>query len=54
MRCGYHGLRLDESGRFVEIPRSTTIKAKAFVQAYPIAVKNQWVFVWMGDPACAD
>jgi vanillate O-demethylase monooxygenase subunit len=24
------------------------------VKAYPIAVKNKWVFVWMGEPAQAD
>ena len=28
--------------------------AKARVQRYPLAVKNKWVFVWMGEPAQAD
>lgn len=54
VRCGYHGLCFDATGRCVEIPGSATIPVKAFVQAYPIAVKNRWVFVWMGDPSLAD
>jgi vanillate O-demethylase monooxygenase subunit len=24
------------------------------VQRYPIALKNKWVFIWMGDPEKAD
>ena len=54
VRCGYHGLRFDATGRCVEIPGSDTVPEKARVQSYPIAVKNKWVFVWMGDPARAD
>ncbi len=54
VRCGYHGLKFDASGRCIEIPGSTSIPAKARVQAYPVALKNKWVFVWMGDPASAD
>ena len=30
------------------------VPAKARVQRYPVAVKNKWVFVWMGEPAKAD
>ncbi len=54
VRCGYHGLLFDASGRCIEIPGSETVPEKARVQRYPLAVKNKWVFVWMGDPAKAD
>ena len=54
VRCGYHGLLFDGSGRCVEIPGSDGVPEKARVQAYPVAVKHKWVFVWMGDPARAD
>ena len=54
VRCGYHGLLFDASGRCIEIPGSETVPAKVRVQRYPIAVKNKWVFVWMGDESRAD
>jgi vanillate O-demethylase monooxygenase subunit len=54
VRCGYHGLVFNADGRCVEIPGSTSVPDKAQVQAYPIEVKNKWVFVWMGEPDQAD
>ena len=54
VRCGYHGLLFDADGRCVQIPGSDSVPAKARVQRYPVAVKNKWVFVWMGDVAKAD
>src|SRR5712672_2849927 len=40
IQCGYHGLVIDGSGRWVRI--------------YPTVEKDQMVWVWMGDPAEAD
>lgn len=54
VRCGYHGLLFDATGRCVEIPGSDSVPDKARVQRYPVVVKNKWVFVWMGDPQRAD
>lgn len=54
VRCGYHGLRFDLSGRCVEVPGMERPPAQATVRTYPVAVKNRWVFVWPGDPARAD
>jgi phenylpropionate dioxygenase-like ring-hydroxylating dioxygenase large terminal subunit len=54
VRCGYHGLLFDATGRCIEIPGSDSVPDKARVQQYPIALKNKWVFVWMGAPARAD
>ncbi|MCX7231803.1 MAG: aromatic ring-hydroxylating dioxygenase subunit alpha [Burkholderiales bacterium] len=54
VRCGYHGLMFDARGRCVEAPGLAAIPPKACVRAYPVAVRNRWIFVWMGDPARAD
>jgi phenylpropionate dioxygenase-like ring-hydroxylating dioxygenase large terminal subunit len=54
VRCGYHGLLFDRTGRCVEVPGSETVPPKAHVRRYPVRIKNKWVFVWMGDPALAD
>lgn len=54
VRCGYHGLKFEPSGRCTEIPGFDTVPAKACVRTYPVAQKNNWVFVWMGDPSLAD
>ncbi|HEU5297674.1 MAG TPA: aromatic ring-hydroxylating dioxygenase subunit alpha [Burkholderiaceae bacterium] len=54
VRCGYHGLRFDTSGRCVEAPGLPVVPEKARVRTYPMATRNKWVFVWMGDPAKAD
>jgi phenylpropionate dioxygenase-like ring-hydroxylating dioxygenase large terminal subunit len=54
VRCGYHGLKFDASGKCVDAPGIPVIPEKARVRTYPIASKHDWVFVWMGDPALAD
>ncbi len=54
VRCGYHGLLFDAQGICVEVPGLDHVPPKARVRRYPIALKNRWVFVWMGDPAKAD
>ncbi|MDR7152537.1 vanillate O-demethylase monooxygenase subunit [Hydrogenophaga palleronii] len=54
VRCGYHGLKFDPQGHCVEAPGIEIVPAKACVHRYPVAVRNRWVFVWMGDPAKAD
>jgi phenylpropionate dioxygenase-like ring-hydroxylating dioxygenase large terminal subunit len=54
VRCGYHGLMFDASGACVDAPGLAAIPPKARVRSYPVAVRNRWVFVWMGDPSTAD
>ena len=54
MRCGYHGLKFDAAGRCVDAPGLDRIPPQARVKTYPVAVRNKWVFVWMGDPARAE
>jgi phenylpropionate dioxygenase-like ring-hydroxylating dioxygenase large terminal subunit len=54
LRCGYHGLKFDASGRCVEIPGQASIPPQARVRSYPVLEKYNWVWIWMGDPANAD
>ena len=54
LRCMYHGLKFDRSGRCTEIPGQDMIPATACVRAYPVVQKHSWIWVWMGDPAKAD
>lgn len=54
VRCMYHGLKFNESGKCIEIPGQDTIPAQACVRAFPVVEQHSWVWVWMGDPAKAD
>jgi vanillate O-demethylase monooxygenase subunit len=48
IRCGYHGLLFAPGGQCIEIPGQTNIPKNACVRTYPIEVRNQIVWIWMG------
>ena len=50
VRCGYHGLKFNPQGVCVDAPGMASIPPKARVKTYPVVLKNNWVFVWMGEP----
>lgn len=54
LRCMYHGLKFDRSGRCIEIPGQDLIPQTACVKTYPAAQAHSWIWVWMGDAAKAD
>ncbi|MGH8741197.1 MAG: Rieske 2Fe-2S domain-containing protein [Burkholderiales bacterium] len=54
LRCGYHGLRFDASGKCIEIPGQVSIPPQARVRSFPLVEKYHWVWIWMGDAAKAD
>lgn len=55
LRCMYHGMRYSsETGKCVEVPGQTSIPERACLRAFPVVEKNNWIWVWMGDPAKAD
>ena len=53
LRCMYHGLKFDRTGRCIEIPGQDVIPRTACVRSYPVVEKHSWIWVWMGDPAKA-
>lgn len=49
LRCGYHGLLFDNSGKCIEIPGQDKIPTKAKVTAYPIKEQNSIIWIWFGS-----
>ena len=54
IQCGYHGLVIDATGKCVKVPGQRQIPTDATVRSYPLVEKNQFVWIWLGDPALAD
>jgi len=54
VRCMYHGLKFDASGKCVQIPGQDNIPPKLGVRSYPVVERDHLVWIWMGEPARAD
>lgn len=54
VRCLYHGLVFEPSGKCVEIPGQKSIAPRCRASVFPLVEKWRWVWIWMGDPALAD
>ena len=54
VRCMYHGIKYDATGKCVQIPGQDMIPPKLRVRKYPIVESGHLVWIWMGDPARAD
>lgn len=54
VRCMYHGIKYDGTGKCVQIPGQEMIPPKLKVRAYPVAERGHFIWVWMGDAAAAD
>ncbi len=54
LQCGYHGMVFDCSGSCVHIPGQATIPKQARVRAYPLVEKDEFLWIWMGEPQDAD
>ena len=54
VECGYHGLVFGRDGVCTHVPGQEDVPAWARVKSYPVAERDRWVFVWMGDPDKAD
>jgi len=54
VRCMYHGLKYDSSGKCVQIPGQDEIPPNLHVRSYPVVERNHLIWIWMGDPAKAD
>src|SRR5688572_18280098 len=54
VQCSYHGLQFDTTGKRIKVQSQDMVPATAKVRAYPLVQKNQWIWIWMGDPAKAD
>jgi vanillate O-demethylase monooxygenase subunit len=54
VRCMYHGLMFDSSGKCVDVPGQERINDKLRVRGFPVVERDHFLWIWMGDPALAD
>jgi phenylpropionate dioxygenase-like ring-hydroxylating dioxygenase large terminal subunit len=54
VRCMYHGLLFDSTGKCIQIPGQETIPPVLRVRTYPVADTGRLVWIWMGEAALAD
>jgi phenylpropionate dioxygenase-like ring-hydroxylating dioxygenase large terminal subunit len=54
LQCGYHGLIFGGDGACVFIPGQDSVPPQARVRSYPIVERQEFIWIWMGDPALAD
>ena len=54
IRCCHHGVEFDKRGACVRIPNQARIPQAANIRAYPVAERDQFIWIWMGEPALAD
>jgi phenylpropionate dioxygenase-like ring-hydroxylating dioxygenase large terminal subunit len=54
IRCMYHGLLFDSTGKCIQIPSQNFIPPAAKVRSFPVVERFNWIWVWMGDAALAD
>ena len=53
LRCMYHGLKFDASGKCIDIPGQDRIPPSMKVRSYPVVEKQKLLWIWLGDPALA-
>ncbi len=54
IRCGYHGLLYDSSGKCIEVPMQDKAPANIRLKAYAVIEKGAFIWVWMGNQDEAD
>ena len=54
VRCMYHGLKFDPTGKCVQIPGQDNVPDKMGVRSYPVVERDHVIWVWTGDVAKAD
>jgi vanillate O-demethylase monooxygenase subunit len=54
IRCMYHGLKFDATGKCIQIPGQEIVPPKLGVQSYPVVERDHLVWIWMGEPSLAD
>jgi phenylpropionate dioxygenase-like ring-hydroxylating dioxygenase large terminal subunit len=54
IRCPYHGLEFDKTGRCVKVPGQALIPESAAVRHYPLVEQDALLWIWVGNRAKAD
>jgi len=54
VQCMYHGMRFSKTGECLSVQGSDEPPSNCSIRTYPVVEKNDWVWIWMGDPNQAD
>jgi nitrite reductase/ring-hydroxylating ferredoxin subunit len=55
VQCPYHGLEFGAGGACTKIPRVDGAPSSTYaIRAYPAVERDQYIWLWTGDPALAD
>jgi len=54
VRCMYHGLKFDPTGKCIQIPGQDNIPKNLGVRSYPVVERQHLIWIWMGEAAKAD
>ena len=54
VRCMYHGLKFDATGKCIQIPGQDNVPPKMGVKSYPVVERDHLVWIWMGETDKAD
>ncbi|WP_417228045.1 Rieske 2Fe-2S domain-containing protein [Amphritea sp.] len=54
IRCGYHGLLFDGTGKCIEVPGQSKIPSKAIISAYPVKEQGALIWIWFGSEGNAE
>src|SRR5881394_3900716 len=54
IRCMYHGMKFDASGKCIQIPGQDMIPPKLGVRSYPVVERYNLIWIWMGEIEKAD
>ncbi|MEQ8698957.1 MAG: Rieske 2Fe-2S domain-containing protein, partial [Bauldia litoralis] len=54
LKCGYHGMIFAGDGRCVSIPGQDSVPPQACVRSFPVVERQEFVWMWLGDPSAAD
>lgn len=54
LQCGYHGMTFDRNGNCTVNPGEQSHGERLHVGSYPVVERQNFVWIWMGDPARAN
>src|SRR3984885_4443298 len=54
MRCVSHVMKVDMSGKCIQMPGQDVIPPKLGVRSYPVVERYNLIWIWMGDAELAD
>lgn len=54
IKCGYHGITFDKSGKCTSVPSQDEIPSRFATRRFPVIEKGPLIWIWMGEESSAD